>query len=49
MRKENTFFQNTSESKQDKNVKILEFDGYIIWNHHEKRIQVSTNMPVLVQ
>ena len=27
-----------------KNVKILEFGDYI-WNHHEKCIQNSTNMP----
>ena len=26
------------------NVKILEFSDYI-WNHHEKCIQISTNMP----
>ena len=27
-----------------KNVNILEFCDYI-WNHHEKRIEISTNMP----
>ena len=27
-----------------KNVKIVEFH-YHIWNHHEKCIQISTNMP----
>ena len=27
-----------------KNVKILEFHD-LIWNHHEKCIQISTNMP----
>ena len=27
-----------------KNVKIVEFDDYI-WNHNEKCIQISTNMP----
>ena len=27
-----------------KNVKIVEFNGRI-WNHHEKCIQISTNMP----
>ena len=27
-----------------KNVKILEFGDYI-WNHHEKCIEISTNMP----
>ena len=27
-----------------KNVKIFEF-RYHIWNHNEKRIQISTNMP----
>ena len=27
-----------------KNVKILKFGDYI-WNHHEKRIQISTNTP----
>ena len=27
-----------------KNVKILEFSD-TIWNHHEKCIQISTNMP----
>ena len=27
-----------------KNVKILEFHDHI-WNHHEKCIQISTNMP----
>ena len=27
-----------------KNVNILEFHGHI-WNHHEKCIQQSTNMP----
>ena len=27
-----------------KNVKIMEFHDYI-WNHHEKCIQISTNMP----
>ena len=27
-----------------KNVNILEFHGHI-WNHHEKYIQQSTNMP----
>ena len=27
-----------------KNVNILEFGDYI-WNHHEKCIQISTNMP----
>ena len=27
-----------------KNIKILEFSDYI-WNHHEKCIQISTNMP----
>ena len=30
--------------KMFKNVKILECSDYI-WNHHEKRIQISTNMP----
>ena len=29
-----------------KNVKIVEFH-YHIWNHHEKCIQISTNMPGL--
>ena len=29
-----------------KNVKILEFN-YHIWNHHEKCIQKSTNIPVI--
>ena len=29
--------------KRFKNVKILEFDNF--WNHHEKCIQISTNMP----
>ena len=28
-----------------KKVKILEIGDYIIWNHHEKCIQTSTNMP----
>ena len=27
-----------------KNLKILEFSDYI-WDHHEKCIQISTNMP----
>ena len=27
-----------------KNVNILEFGDYI-WNHHEKCIEISTNMP----
>ena len=27
-----------------KNVNILEFHGHV-WNHHEKCIQQSTNMP----
>ena len=27
-----------------KNVKIVEFHDHI-WNHHEKCIQISTNMP----
>ena len=27
-----------------KNVKIVEFHD-LIWNHHEKCIQISTNMP----
>ena len=31
--------------KSFKNVNILEFGDYIIWNHHEKCIQISTNMP----
>ena len=30
--------------KRFKNVKIMEFCHYI-WNHHEKCIQISTNMP----
>ena len=30
--------------KNYKNVKILKFRDYI-WNHHEKCIQMSTNMP----
>ena len=30
--------------KSFKNVKILQFGDYI-WNHHEKCIQISTNMP----
>ena len=29
--------------KKFKNVTILEFGNYI-WNHHEKCIQISTNM-----
>ena len=31
-------------SKFVKNIKILEF-GHYIWNHCEKCIQISTNMP----
>ena len=31
-------------SKCVKNVNILEFHDHI-WNHHEKFIQISTNMP----
>ena len=27
-----------------KNFKILEFGDYI-WNHHERCIEISTNMP----
>ena len=27
-----------------KNVRIVEFHDHI-WNHNEKRIQISTNMP----
>ena len=27
-----------------KNVNILEFGDYI-WNHHDKYLQISTNMP----
>ena len=30
--------------KMFKNFKFLEFGDYI-WNHHQKRIQISTNMP----
>ena len=30
--------------KLSKNVKIVEFH-YHIWNHHEKCIKISTNMP----
>ena len=29
-----------------KNVKIVEFHGHM-WNHHEKYIQISTNMSVI--
>ena len=29
-----------------KNVKIVEF-YYHIWNHHEKYIEISTNMPCI--
>ena len=28
-----------------KNVKIIEFQYHIIWNHHEKCMEKSTNMP----
>ena len=28
----------------EKNVKICEFNDHI-WNHHEKCIEISTNMP----
>ena len=31
-------------TKCSKNINILEFRDYI-WNHHEKCIQISTNMP----
>ena len=31
-------------NKFGKNVKILEFRDHI-WNHHEKYIEISTNMP----
>ena len=30
-----------------KNVKIVKFHDRI-WNHHEKYIEISTNMPVVV-
>ena len=30
--------------KNSKNLEIIEFHDYI-WNHHEKFIQISTNMP----
>ena len=29
-----------------KNFKIVEFQDYI-WNHHEKYIEIITNMPVI--
>ena len=39
-RRQDTNFTKVSKQK----VKILEFGNYI-WNHHEKCIQISTNMP----
>ena len=41
-RREQTIGQNCK--KIVKNVRILEFSGYI-WNHHEKCIEISTNKP----
>ena len=35
---------NQNGHKMLKNVNIIEFGDYI-WNHHEKCIQISTNMP----
>ena len=32
------------DNKFVKNVEIVEFHDHI-WNHHEKYIQISTNMP----
>ena len=40
----NSTLQLVSNDKRFRNVKIMEFGDYIC-NHHEKCIQISTNMP----
>ena len=37
--------EQTTSQKSFKNIKIREFGDYNIWNHHEKCIQISPNMP----
>ena len=41
-REQTTSFKKIHESVT--NVNILQF-GYFVWNHYEKCIQISTNMP----
>ena len=41
----NTYHAASVRRRRVKNVNILKYGDYIIWNHGEKCIQISTSMP----